>query len=41
MTKATLIRTKFNWGWLTGSEIQSIIMAGSMAASREAWCRRS
>jgi hypothetical protein len=26
MTKATLIRTKFNWGWLTGSEIQSIII---------------
>jgi len=28
----------FNWGWLTGSEVQSIIiMAGSMAASRQAW----
>jgi hypothetical protein len=26
MTKATLIRTTFNWGWLTGSEIQSIII---------------
>jgi hypothetical protein len=26
MTKATLIRTAFNWGWLTGSEVQSIIM---------------
>jgi hypothetical protein len=25
MTKATLIRT-FNWGWLTGSEVQSIII---------------
>ena len=25
MTKETLIRT-FNWGWLTGSEIQSIII---------------
>jgi hypothetical protein len=24
MTKATLIRTTFNWGWLTGSEVQSI-----------------
>ena len=24
MTKATLVRTTFNWGWLTGSEIQSI-----------------
>jgi hypothetical protein len=30
MTKATLIRTTFNWGWLTGSELQSIIIrAGS------------
>ena len=26
MTKATLIRTRFNWGWLTGSEVQSIII---------------
>jgi hypothetical protein len=26
MTKATLIRTIFNWGWLTGSEVQSIIV---------------
>jgi hypothetical protein len=26
MTKATRIRTKFNWGWFTGSEIQSIII---------------
>jgi hypothetical protein len=26
MTKATLIRTTFNWNWLTGSEIQSIII---------------
>jgi hypothetical protein len=26
MFKATLIRTTFNWGWLTGSEIQSIII---------------
>jgi hypothetical protein len=26
MTKATLIRTTFNWGWLTVSEIQSIII---------------
>jgi hypothetical protein len=25
MTKATHIRTTFNWGWLTGSEVQSII----------------
>jgi len=26
MTKASLIRTTFNWGWLTGSEVQSIII---------------
>jgi hypothetical protein len=26
MTKANLIRTTFNWGWLTGSEVQSIII---------------
>jgi hypothetical protein len=26
MTKATPIRTTFNWGWLTGSEAQSIII---------------
>jgi hypothetical protein len=26
MTKATPIRTIFNWGWLTGSEVQSIII---------------
>jgi hypothetical protein len=26
MTKAFLIRTTFNWGWLTGSEVQSIII---------------
>jgi hypothetical protein len=26
MTKATLIRTTFNWGWLTGLEVQSIII---------------
>jgi hypothetical protein len=28
MTKATLKRTPFNWGGLTGSEVQSVIMAG-------------
>lgn len=29
-SKATLIRTICNWGWLTGSELQSIIiMAGA------------
>ena len=26
MTKATLIRTTFNWGCLIGSEVQSIII---------------
>jgi hypothetical protein len=26
MTNATLLRTTFNWGWLTGSEVQSIII---------------
>jgi hypothetical protein len=31
MTKATLLRTIFNWSWLTGSEIQSIIIKA------EAW----
>jgi len=26
MTKVTLIRTTFSWGWLTGSEVQFIII---------------
>jgi hypothetical protein len=26
MTKASLRGTTFNWGWFTGSEIQSIIV---------------
>jgi hypothetical protein len=26
MTKATLIRTTFNWSWLTGSEVQCVII---------------
>ena len=26
MTRATLIRKTFNWGWLTDSEVQSIII---------------
>jgi hypothetical protein len=26
MTKTTLIRATFHWGWLTGSEVQSIII---------------
>jgi hypothetical protein len=34
MTKATLMTT-FNWGWLTGSEVQYIIIkVEAMAASR-------
>jgi hypothetical protein len=42
MTKATLIRTTFNWGWLIVSEFQSIIiMAGSTPASRLECCWRS
>jgi hypothetical protein len=32
-----LLRT-FNWVWLTGSEVQSIIiMVGNIAACRKAW----
>jgi hypothetical protein len=34
MNKATLIKTTFNWGWLTGSEVQFIII--KVAASRQA-----
>jgi hypothetical protein len=26
MTKTTLIRTTFSWGWLTGLEFESIII---------------
>ena len=26
MTKTTLLRTTFNWGWLTGAEFQCIII---------------
>jgi len=34
MIKTALIKETFNWDWLTGSEVQSIIiMVGSMAAS--------
>jgi hypothetical protein len=29
MTKATHVRITFNWGWITGSEVQSIIKAGT------------
>jgi hypothetical protein len=30
MTKATLIKTTFNWGSLTGSEVQPIIIKGGI-----------
>jgi hypothetical protein len=30
MTKATLISTTFNWGRLTGSEVQSMIIKAGM-----------
>jgi len=30
MTKAILIRMTCNWGWLTGSEVQSIIIKADM-----------
>jgi hypothetical protein len=26
MIRATLIRTTFNWGWLTGSDVSAIII---------------
>jgi hypothetical protein len=42
MTKATLINENIYWGWLTDSEIQSIIdMAGSTVMCRLTWCWRS
>jgi hypothetical protein len=50
MTKASLInkqtnkqtnRKTFNWGWLTGSEVQSIIIKVGAWQSRQAWRRRS
>lgn len=34
-SKATLIRTICNWGWLTGSELQSIIIIGGCGGSRK------
>jgi hypothetical protein len=33
MAKASLIRATFNWGWLTGSEVQSIIIKAGGAES--------
>ena len=30
MTKAILIKTTFTWGWLTGSEVQFIIIQAGM-----------
>jgi hypothetical protein len=29
MTKASLIRTAFNWSWLIGSEVPSVIKSGT------------
>jgi hypothetical protein len=38
MTKATLIKDNIYCSWLTGSEVESIIiMAGSKAVYRQAW----
>jgi hypothetical protein len=35
MTKSTLIKTTFNWGWLRVSEVQfMIVMVGNLAACR-------
>jgi len=34
MTKATLIRTTFNWGWPTGSEVQSIIIKAAAGSDQ-------
>jgi hypothetical protein len=42
MTRASLIRTTFNWGWLPGSEIQSIIIkAGAWQHPRRHGTRRA
>jgi hypothetical protein len=30
MTKATLVRITFNWGWLTGSEVQTFAIKVGM-----------
>jgi hypothetical protein len=35
--KVTRIRTTFNWGWLTGFEVQSIVTAENIAVYRQAW----
>jgi hypothetical protein len=41
MTKATLIKANIYWGWLSISEVQSIIiMVGSMASYRQMKGRR-
>jgi hypothetical protein len=40
MTKATLIRTTFIWGWLVGSEIESIFIKAEHS-NTHAWYRRS
>jgi hypothetical protein len=35
MTKATLISRTFNWGWLMGAEVQSIIIQAAMVLEKE------
>jgi hypothetical protein len=41
-TKELLSRTQFNFGWLTVSEVQSIIlMGGNIALWRQTQCWRS
>ena len=41
MWRDTRTKATFHWGWLTGSEVQSVIFrAGSMAASRQTQHRR-
>jgi hypothetical protein len=38
----SFLMTTSHWGWLTGSEVQFVIIkAGSTATFRKAWCRRS
>jgi hypothetical protein len=41
MTKATLIKKTFSWGWLTVSEAQSIIMVGTWQSTDRHGARRA
>jgi hypothetical protein len=36
-TNATLIRMTFNWGWLSGSEVQSIVIQAGEWQFRQIW----